>query len=1057
MKRALVALLSMFSSVAHANVTIPYTFTAGQTIPSMQVNADFSAVASEINSHENAVNPHNTTLAQILTTSNSCGSNPINFNFQQAQSMEVENLANDPSPGNAGRVWINTTTHLLKFDDGSNVNTVGGSGSNNLSSVLNSGNSAGAFNINMNGNQILSMLVENRTSDPSAAAGRLYYRTDNSTLNVCSGASCTAVGGAQGLASVLGVSNSAGSTAINFNGQQAKSMVMDSLSSDPGSPTSGQLWYNTTTHIPKFYNGTSSLAVGNTNTLAQTLALGATTGGTNIDFAGAQAQHMVVWNNAGSPGTGTGGYLWFDTGNNSLNYETSTLNHRVCSLDGTETLTNKSIDGGSNTLTNIADSSLSTNVDLLNGNQTITGTKTFTGAPIVTRIKTPTGVTLGHQVPDGLADDTFVLANATQTLSGKTLSGPAFTNNSNFNNYQANNFRVENRSGNPAAGNAGRIYFNTNTGELRYEDGTSWHALAAGGLTGITGNSLSITGTSDIVTGIIQGNGTQTNPIFEVLKSDSSVLFSVSNAGNASIAGVLTTNALGSGALNPATAGAVRLASSDTIAWRNNANSANVALGKDSSDQLSYAGTSFLSSSGVLLAAGFPALTGDVTTSAGSLTTAVAKINGTAVSGTTGSTNVVFSAAPTITGAGSLTAASHISSTANAASAGAFRLADADLINWRNHANGADISLGKSTTDQLTWGGTALFSSTGVQQAASFPALTGDITTSAGSLATSYNNLVPLAKGGTNVDLSATGGTSQVLKQNSSHVISVAQLGCSDLSNASTSCSTDATNASNISSGTLAVARGGTNASTASAATYFGGPYTGSAAAPAFHAFQAPVVQVLTGSGTYTPTAGSLWADIWLVGPGGGGGSSASGGGSGNNGSAASTLAVGTTTFSAGAGNGGAKNGGTPGTGGAVSPSSTGADGTGVTVLLAEAGAQGGAGTNNGNSVANVFGVGGPGGVSCLGGNGMPAAQGTTGQAATGPGSGGAGGSGGSAVDGGSGGGSGACLHAIVTNAASGYSSGWAYVVGTKGTGNATSVAGGNGMDGTLIAIDHFQ
>lgn len=54
---------------------------------------------------------------------------------------------------------------------------------------------------------------------------------------------------------------------------------------------------------------------------------------------------------------------------------------------------------------------------------------------------------------------------------------------------------------------------------------------------------------------------------------------------------------------------------------------------------------------------------------------------------------------------------------------------------------------------------------TGTLQAAQFPALTGDVNTSAGSLATAYAGVVPVAKGGTHADLSATGGAYQVLKQ----------------------------------------------------------------------------------------------------------------------------------------------------------------------------------------------------------------------------------------------------------------------------------------------------
>lgn len=67
---------------------------------------------------------------------------------------------------------------------------------------------------------------------------------------------------------------------------------------------------------------------------------------------------------------------------------------------------------------------------------------------------------------------------------------------------------------------------------------------------------------------------------------------------------------------------------------------------------------------------------------------------------------------------------------------------------------------------------------------------------------------VGLLYGGTNADLTATGGTSQFLKQNTlGGAIVPTRPVCSDLSNAATSCSTDATNASNISSGTLPAAR----------------------------------------------------------------------------------------------------------------------------------------------------------------------------------------------------------------------------------------------------------
>lgn len=124
------------------------------------------------------------------------------------------------------------------------------------------------------------------------------------------------------------------------------------------------------------------------------------------------------------------------------------------------------------------------------------------------------------------------------------------------------------------------------------------------------------------------------------------------------------------------------------------------------------------------------------------------------------------------------------------------------------------------------------------------PALTGNVTTPAGSCATTIAALavtngmlagsiaaaklvgtdiatlgtittgawngtkIGLLYGGTNADLSATGGTSQFLKQVSAGAaITVVRPACADLSNAAASCSTDTTSAANISSGILPNAR----------------------------------------------------------------------------------------------------------------------------------------------------------------------------------------------------------------------------------------------------------
>lgn len=108
-------------------------------------------------------------------------------------------------------------------------------------------------------------------------------------------------------------------------------------------------------------------------------------------------------------------------------------------LAAAQTLTNKTISGSSNTLTNIpaanltgsvADARLSANVDLLNTAQTFTARKTFPAAGAnaaqIPAILGGASNTNGHTVPNAV-DDTFALLAATQTLSNKTLSSPTLS------------------------------------------------------------------------------------------------------------------------------------------------------------------------------------------------------------------------------------------------------------------------------------------------------------------------------------------------------------------------------------------------------------------------------------------------------------------------------------------------------------------------------------------------------------------------------------------------------------------------------------------------------
>ncbi len=206
-----------------------------------------------------------------------------------------------------------------------------------------------------------------------------------------------------------------------------------------------------------------------------------------------------------------------------------------------------------------------------------------------------------------------------------------------------------------------------------------------------------------------------------------------------------------------------------------------------------------------------------------------------------------------------------------------------------------------------------------------------------------------------------------------------------------------------------------------------------------------PTQQVFdSGSGTYTPTSGTTYARVIMVGGGGGGGGSRSSGAGGGTGGTGNNTTFGTSLLTAAGGVGGTFND-PPGAGGACTINSP-AYGFGIT------GTTGGNADGNNSSIPSLGGNGGN-APFFSGGGGVGRGTGNDGTANTGGGGSGAGSSGTDARTGG-GGGSGCGLQAIIPSPSPA-----SYSVGTGGTGGTagggTGSAGGNGGSGKIIVWEY--
>ena len=231
----------------------------------------------------------------------------------------------------------------------------------------------------------------------------------------------------------------------------------------------------------------------------------------------------------------------------------------------------------------------------------------------------------------------------------------------------------------------------------------------------------------------------------------------------------------------------------------------------------------------------------------------------------------------------------------------------------------------------------------------------------------------------------------------------------------------------------------GASFGTQTAGTFLAGPTSGAAANPTFRALQIANIVMFTSSGTYTPTAGILYAKVTVVGSGGGGAN-----GPGN----------------IGAGGGGAGGGG----GTAVSFLSASTIGVSQTVTIGAAGAaNGGNGnpTSFGSLVVAAGGVGGSANSTTIGGGGGTGGTGTTGTLKF---TGGGGGSGQAGItgtmNGGGGYGGSASFGGGATGGAGGASTGTGQSAGNFGVGGgggSGAGTGGAGGAGGCFIEEYFQ
>jgi hypothetical protein len=133
---------------------------------------------------------------------------------------------------------------------------------------------------------------------------------------------------------------------IDLLNNELQNMRVQGLASDPGSPSSGSFWYNTTTKALKYYDGTGIQTVSTGGSVAEAV--------TRATAAGAQNELLVSAGADRTAKTYSGGAGLVKADANGV-VSAATVGTDYATSDSTNTFTNKSIDaiGTGNSITNL--------------------------------------------------------------------------------------------------------------------------------------------------------------------------------------------------------------------------------------------------------------------------------------------------------------------------------------------------------------------------------------------------------------------------------------------------------------------------------------------------------------------------------------------------------------------------------------------------------------------------------------------------------------------------------------------------------------------------------